>query len=134
MTRTITFYDIQKGDTVRTTRVFDGGFTLTLEGKAERLTSGPIGGRGWYTDNTHCVASESFGMKAKDTIELIHRNEPKEWIVVGYRDGVLDHNVASFDIMTESKAEETAAEYTKIYARSDRYCQFYKAIKIQIPA
>lgn len=133
MTLVIKFDDIQKGDTVRTTRVFENGFTLTLQGKAEKL-HGPIGGRGWYTDS-HCVASENFGMKAKDYIELIERPQKREWVVAGFKeDGSIDPSVASLEIMTEDEAKALAASFCETYKHATRYSRNYKALKVAIPA
>lgn len=130
----IAFSDIKKGDIVKTTRVFDGGFTLTMEGVAERRTVDFRGDASWYMDS-HCVASEYFGVKAQDTIELIKREEPREWVVAGFKDdGTIDQSIANFDIMTESKAKETAQHFCETYKYSTRYSRHYKALRVEIPA
>lgn len=116
--REITFDQIQKGDIVRTTREFEGGFKLVLEGRAERLTV-EYKGRSWRTGRTHCVAAESFGAASlKDTIELVHREEKKDHIVIGTReDGEIV--LAKWAIYTETEAKSAAEALKETYAGRD---------------
>lgn len=131
--RVITFDEIEQGDIVRTTREFEGGFKIVLEGRAERL-SVEYKGRSWRNGRTHCVAAEHFGGPSlKDTIELVHREEKTNHIVIGTRENG-EVELAKWSFYTETEARKHAEALMKNYvgANSKYGRSVYSAVKVDI--
>lgn len=67
----IAFEDIEQGDRIKTVRVFDGDFILSMEGIAERLERSNDGRQCWRSGRTHAVAPEDGGPLAIDQFHIL---------------------------------------------------------------
>jgi ribosomal protein L24 len=111
----IEFDQIRRGDKIRTVREFEDGFTLTMEGVADRHRSDGS----WISagDKGHVVAPKDLGTLAtKQHHILVEREEPKNWFV--FSRYVLSGSVSvqTLSGKTEKEAKELAAEWTKEHA------------------